>query len=91
MTQPYEAGTIPVWTQPDRLRKAREHAGLSQDQLADRVGISRRSVSTYEANGTSKRPVLLAWALVCGVPLSWLLPRLDSNQQPAGKRLTLVA
>ena len=99
-------GTIPTWSVADRLRKAREHAGLEQGQLADLIGISRNSVSNYERGArTARRPVLVSWALATGVPLAWLehgqapnaknphpdgpggghsLPRLDSNQQPAG-------
>lgn len=74
MTTVYEnaSGAIPAWTRGDRLRKARESAGLSQQELADAIGISRRSVSAYESNGTTKRPVLLSWALLCHVPMAWL-------------------
>lgn len=75
---------------------------MSQGDLADAAGISRRSISSYE-NGerTPSRPQVLAWAMVTGVPIKWLidgstnphpdgpgggyvLPRLDSNQQPSG-------
>jgi transcriptional regulator with XRE-family HTH domain len=66
------AGTIPTWTRGDKLRKARETAGLNQQQLADAIGISRRSVSTYESAGTSNRPVLRSWAAECNVPVRWL-------------------
>lgn len=68
------AGVIPQWTLGDRLRKAREHAGLkSQADLATELGISRGSVANYE-QGKSRpiRPILIAWALRTGVPLSWL-------------------
>ena len=63
---------IPVFTRGDRMRKARENAGLSQQELADAIGISRRSISAYEAAGTLKKPVLLSWSLACRVPLVWL-------------------
>jgi transcriptional regulator with XRE-family HTH domain len=32
----------------EELRRIREEAGLSQQQLADRVGIHRNSVANYE-------------------------------------------
>lgn len=74
MTTLRAAGAVPAWTLGDRLRKAREHAGLSQDDLAVAIGVSRRSVSTYESGGVEhvKRPVLFAWATLCGVDLAWL-------------------
>lgn len=66
---------LPVWTLGDRLRKAREFAGLDQDELAERIGISRGTVSNYEL-GRGQRPpkriVINAWAEVTNVPVSWL-------------------
>jgi transcriptional regulator with XRE-family HTH domain len=92
MTDVSELGTVPEWTVHDRLRKAREFAGLSQSELGEDVGISRRSISAYE-NGaaTPNRPVLLSWALRCGVPLRWLnggewAPR-GSNPQPTDYKM----
>lgn len=64
---------IPAWTIGDRLRKAREVADLTQSELAERIGVSRRSITSYEAGGTPKRPVLLSWSLATGVPVEWLL------------------
>ncbi|WP_373887235.1 helix-turn-helix domain-containing protein [Actinomyces bowdenii] len=65
---------IPQFTISDRLRKAREHARLDQTQLAKRIGISRTSVSSYEAGRIAKprQIVLNAWALATGVPVQWL-------------------
>lgn len=68
--------TVPNWTLGDRLRKAREHAGLEQGELASRVGISRNTVSNYEL-GRGQRPpkvvILRAWATECGVPYEWIV------------------
>lgn len=66
-------GGVPEWTIADRLRKARETAHLSQAELAQAIGISRRSVTNYEAGTTlPRRPVLLSWAMVTGVRREWL-------------------
>ena len=66
---------VPTWTLGDRLRKAREFAGLEQGELADRIGISRGTVSNYELSRGQRPPkrlVLRAWAEITGVPLDWL-------------------
>ncbi|NUP83863.1 MAG: helix-turn-helix transcriptional regulator [Nonomuraea sp.] len=67
---------VPQWSLGDRLRKARETAGLEQGELAVRVGVSRGTVSNYELNhGTRPRKpiVLRAWAEQTGVPLWWIM------------------
>jgi transcriptional regulator with XRE-family HTH domain len=63
---------IPEWTLADRLRKARESAGLSQQEMADHLGLSRVTVGTYENGATPKLAVLRVWAMRTGVPLDWL-------------------
>ena len=67
---------VPAWTLGDRLRKAREFAGLEQGELAEQIGISRGTVSNYEL-GHGQRPpkrlVVRAWAEATGVPLDWFL------------------
>jgi transcriptional regulator with XRE-family HTH domain len=65
--------TDPEWTLADRLRKAREHAGLEQRELATEIGIGRSTIVSYEAGRTvPHRPVLVSWALRCGVSYEWL-------------------
>lgn len=77
-------GLIPEWTLQDRLRKARELGGYSQASLARAIGVDPSTVYRAESRGTGvRRPLVLAWALATGVDADWLLPRLDSNQQPA--------
>lgn len=101
MAQMTVAGVVPAWTLGDKLRKAREHAGLSQVDLESLTGISRRSIVSYEGGGRApRRPQLVAWAVATGVPLSWLegddgggpgRPRQDSNLQPTGWVVPLVS
>uniref|UniRef100_UPI000A0680C3 helix-turn-helix domain-containing protein n=1 Tax=Humibacter albus TaxID=427754 RepID=UPI000A0680C3 len=83
------AGRIPEWSVADRLRKARESAGLEQVELADAAGISRGTISAAE-NGyrVPNRATLQMWALATGVPLGWIeqgevwcTPR-DLNPEP---------
>lgn len=57
----------------DRLRKARTDVGLSQQDMCDRIGISRKTVTNYE-NGDTRplRAILNAWAEVTGTYVEWL-------------------
>lgn len=98
MTTNVQVGTIPEWTIADRFRKAREQATLSQLELAQRTGLSRRTVIMIErSDRRPRRKEYLLWHLATGVPLFWLargevpppndpdeLPGLDSNQEPIG-------
>lgn len=79
-----------MWTIGDRLRKARETAGLEQQELADIIGISRNTVSNYEKGRTQPRMLeLREWSAATAVDLHWLVadwvkrPRQDSNLRPA--------
>ena len=67
--------TIPEWTVADRIRKARELAGLEQKDLAERLYVARQTVSTWENNPTTvpHRLKLERIAEVTQVPVSWLL------------------
>jgi len=66
-------GTVPSWTLTDRLRKARESAGLDQRAFAERIGVSRSSITNYETGHTHPRDsILKLWALGTGVPLEWI-------------------
>ena len=62
----------PKWTLTDRMVKARHVAGFSQDDLADRLGVSRATVKRAESTGNAKPYLLVAWAYVCGVEVDWL-------------------
>ena len=64
---------VPTFTMSDRLRKAREYAGLGQQELADAMGVDRKTVGNYEGDKVEPRAIVLnAWALVTGVDRQWL-------------------
>lgn len=64
---------MPSWTVGDRMRKAREHADLSQVQLSDRTGVGRTTIVSYETGKTQpSRPNLQSWALATGIPYEWI-------------------
>ncbi|NJQ14237.1 helix-turn-helix transcriptional regulator [Streptomyces bohaiensis] len=62
-----------------RIREARLHRNLSQEQLADRVGLDRQTISRTEVGATSPRlDVILRIARALQVsPLSLLPADLD--------------
>lgn len=63
---------LPTFTLGDRLTKARDWAGLTQEQMANALGIGRRSIVRYESGKVPPRPAVIAWAAITGVPLWWL-------------------
>lgn len=44
----------------EKIRKARDVAGLTQEELADAIGVSRRTVASYESQGVAPRKATLA-------------------------------
>lgn len=78
----YEAGDIPPIELRHRLRIAREWANLDQSQLAALMDVTRSTVSNAEnCRTTPHRATVNAWALACGVPVSWL----RTGEQPPAK------
>lgn len=64
----------------ERLRRAREHAGLTQATLAKRLGSSQPMVSLAESGGVRVGQRYVAAVLgACGVPPTW-------GAEPTAKR-----
>lgn len=74
---------MPEFTLGDRLRKAREWAGVSTDEMAVVIDVSSRTIGNYENDRTPVRgPVISEWALRTGVPVEWI--RTGAISQPDG-------
>lgn len=56
----------------DRIQQARKHAGLTQKELADKVGISQTAVHKLECGRSRSSRRTVAIALTCGVDPIWL-------------------
>lgn len=64
---------IPQWTVGDRLRKARETAGIFVEEMATKVGRSRNSVTKYERARTVDVNIVRSYADLTDTPMEWLL------------------
>ena len=73
----------------ERLHALREQAGLSQQQLADRLGLTQRAYAYWERNPVALRPEQLReLALALGVAVENLLGEPNGKKRgtgPAGK------
>lgn len=73
MTSEMTQGEPPAWTLGWRLQRALAHAGLSIEEMAAELGVSRQTVSRWlNEHGSPKRGYLTVWAMRCGVPFDWL-------------------
>ena len=64
---------IPTWTIGDRLRKARNTAGIGVADMAGRLGVNAKSITRWErAQDGAPRRTVLAYAHETNVPVEWL-------------------
>ena len=72
----------------DRVAGAREGAGLSQEELARRLGIRPRTLQTWEDDLSEPRANKLQMlAGVTGVSLRWLMTGQGEGPQPAAAEI----
>jgi transcriptional regulator with XRE-family HTH domain len=65
---------IPEWTLGWRLQRSLAHAGVSVQEMADELGVSRGTISRWcNDHNRPRRSDLRLWALRTGVPLDWLM------------------
>lgn len=64
---------IPEWTLPWRLQRSLAHAGMSVEDMAAELGLSRQVLSRWLNDRSVPRTAYLKlWALRTGVPFDWL-------------------
>lgn len=79
----------PAWTFQDRLRKAREHAGMTQSELAEAAGVSLNSLNRYEKGQRSPgEDIVHAISNATGVPFEWFYQD-DTNTELSAQTGTL--
>ena len=71
------ATKYPAWSLGDRLRKAREQAGLKQEEMADILGVSPATISNWEKGQRHARggeiEMVRRWAHETDVSWEWIL------------------
>ena len=75
--------TSPVWTTGDRLRKARQNAGIESRDMAIRLGVSRNTITNWEHDKT--QPSLASLRVIAdetGIDVAWLL---DLDAAPSAR------
>jgi transcriptional regulator with XRE-family HTH domain len=75
MTEEREpGGAVPDWTLGWRMQRALAHAGISVNDMAADLEVSRTTLSRWlNDRGAPPRSIYLRqWALRCGVDYSWL-------------------
>lgn len=82
---------FPTWTLQDRIRKARDHAGLNQAALADAIGVSTNSVNRWEKGDRNPtEESLKAISEATGVPVEWFYAQdCDRTIETTTQRITI--
>ncbi len=72
----------------EKLKGLRTKANMSQEQLAKKLGITRRSIVYYEACGRypKKREILTGISKIFSVPVDWLISDKEDFIISAGER-----
>lgn len=76
----------------ERIARAREEAGLRQEDLAELVGVATRTIQNYEAGSTTAYRKINKISEVTARSVEWILHGEKQEQQPdlAGQGLALV-
>lgn len=86
MSTQEQSGHIPPLTLGWRLRMSLETTGISVQEMADELGVERRSPSRWmHDQGTPPRSAFVkVWALKTGVPYEWLATGIEPDDGPEG-------
>ncbi|KID57390.1 XRE family transcriptional regulator [Pseudoalteromonas luteoviolacea] len=70
----------------DDLKSMRVNAGLTQKEMADKLGISRETISNYELDvGQPKMRDFLKWLIVCKIDTRSVVNQIDAIQNQVDK------
>jgi transcriptional regulator with XRE-family HTH domain len=80
-------GTRLEFTYGDRLQKAREVAGYTQDEMAELMGVSPQTIRTWESDRNrprAARAITREWARITGVDAGDILHELRQDDTNGG-------
>lgn len=84
---PESGYVIPEWTLADHLRKARQVAGMSQKEFAERLDVTPSSYAQWEAGNNKPRDVVAVAKrieMLTRIPASWILGVHNGGNGPGG-------
>ena len=69
----------------ERIKTSRKEAGMTQQQLADRCGVSKSAISQYETGAVSEieSKIMYRMSVALNVRLEWLISGLGLNKPKA--------
>ncbi|MBQ2921625.1 MAG: helix-turn-helix transcriptional regulator [Tyzzerella sp.] len=72
----------------ERIKECRQNAGLSQEKVAELVGVSRQAVTKWEVNQSAPNTEnLFKLAEIFGTTVDMLLDSNDSNKQSSAEQI----
>ena len=72
----------------ERIKKCRQNAGVSQEKVAELVGVSRQAVTKWETNQSAPNTEnLFKLAEIFGTTVDMLLDSNDSNKQSSAEQI----
>src|SRR5258708_20985541 len=85
-----EQGAIPEWTLGWRLARALAHGGVSVEEMAAELGVSRSTVSRWmnDRGAPPRIGYVKLWCQRTGVSQEWVLGR---SLVPAGRGMTITS
>lgn len=71
------------FTFADRLGKALHVSGVSTQEMADALGVTRTTITNYTSGRTKPSKLQIKeWAFKTGAPIEWLINGIDPTENP---------
>jgi transcriptional regulator with XRE-family HTH domain len=72
MSEQPDVSHVPAWDLADRMRKSLRTSGVSVEEMADELDVSRRTVGNWIGGHTEPSTNhVRQWALRTGIPYTW--------------------